>query len=45
MIGIKLEDLKIVVFGKATMWESVQQISRFSEEAFYVEHPSHQWNT
>lgn len=45
MIGIKLEDVKIVVFGKATIWESVPQISRFSEEDFYVEHLSHQWNT
>lgn len=40
MIGIKLEDVKIVVFGKATIWESVPQISRFSEEDFYVEHLS-----
>lgn len=44
MINLRLEEFKIVVFGKASTQKSVLQSSNSWGEAFSVEYPSYQRN-
>lgn len=44
MVDVKLEEAKIVVFGEASMRESVPTRSSSWEDFVWVEHPSYRKN-